>query len=346
MAAACSTRACQRFSTSASRPSALLVAALATVSVRVELLAASAWKFSSASRFCARCVASDTPISTGIAIAVMTPSTQLTKKVAARNNATKPRSIASAGIWPVKKARSTSSWRRRSAITPDGVRSKCRNGSCIRWCTTSPLITTSRRAPVRADSQPRVTRRTKSSAYAASKAAPSAIMRVVTASALPRPITRLSTVIMKSGVARPSTLIRNELAASFRITGRTLAASGACQSAAAPGATGRRSTRARAPSARTFSAVVCQTRPSTTSSTVQCAPRPDTTTCAVPDPATIAKGAGNSSRGAAARSSALASRPIRAPAARKPASSSAASGKAASLRTSASLTGRPICWEI
>ena len=50
----CSTRACQRFSTSASRPSALMVAALATVSVRVELLAASAWKLSSASRRCAR----------------------------------------------------------------------------------------------------------------------------------------------------------------------------------------------------------------------------------------------------------------------------------------------------
>ena len=66
----CSTRACQRFSTSASSPSALIVAALATVSVSVELLAASAWKFSSASRRCARWLASDTPISTGMASAV------------------------------------------------------------------------------------------------------------------------------------------------------------------------------------------------------------------------------------------------------------------------------------
>ena len=59
----CSTRACQRFSTSASSPSALMVAALATVSVKVELLAASAWKLSSASRRCARWVANDTPTS-------------------------------------------------------------------------------------------------------------------------------------------------------------------------------------------------------------------------------------------------------------------------------------------
>ena len=55
-----------------------------------------------------------------------TPSSGLMAKVAARNSATKAMSIASTGIWPVRKLRSTSSWRRRSAMTPDGVRSKCR----------------------------------------------------------------------------------------------------------------------------------------------------------------------------------------------------------------------------
>ena len=103
-----------------------MVAALATVSVSVELLAASDWKLSSASRRCARWVASDTPTSTGIASAATMPTVALMAKVATRNNATKPRSMASTGIWPVKKLRRTSSWRSRSAMTPDGVRSKCR----------------------------------------------------------------------------------------------------------------------------------------------------------------------------------------------------------------------------
>ena len=56
-----------------------------------------------------------------MAAAAMAPSTGLMKKVAARNSTTKAMSIASAGIWPVRKPRSTSSWRRRSAMTPDGV---------------------------------------------------------------------------------------------------------------------------------------------------------------------------------------------------------------------------------
>ena len=54
------------------------------------------------------------------------PSVVLMAKVAARNSATKAMSMASTGIWPVKKLRSTSSWRSRSAMTPDGVRSKWR----------------------------------------------------------------------------------------------------------------------------------------------------------------------------------------------------------------------------
>ena len=104
----------------------MMVAALATVSVEVELLAASARKFSSARRRWARWVANETPISTGIAAAATMPSVTLMAKVAPRNSTTNKRSMASTGIWPVKKPRSTSSWRRRSAMTPDGVRSKWR----------------------------------------------------------------------------------------------------------------------------------------------------------------------------------------------------------------------------
>ena len=122
----CSTLACQRFSTSASSPSALIVAALATVSVKVELLAASAWKLSSVSRRWARWVASDTPTRMGIVAVATMPRVALMAKVAARNSATKAMSMASTGIWPVKKLRSTSSWRSRSTMTPDGVRSKWR----------------------------------------------------------------------------------------------------------------------------------------------------------------------------------------------------------------------------
>ena len=103
-----------------------MVAALATVSVKVELLAASAWKFSSARRRCERWVVSDTAITTGKASVVTMPSVVLMAKVAARKSATKAMSMASTGIWPVRKPRSTSSWRNRSAMTPEGVRSKWR----------------------------------------------------------------------------------------------------------------------------------------------------------------------------------------------------------------------------
>ena len=109
-----------------------MVAALATVSVKVELLAESAWKLSSARRRWARWVASETPTSTGMASVATIPSVVLIAKVAIRKSTTKRRSIASTGIWPVKKERSTSSWRRRSAMMPDGVRSKWRHGSAIR----------------------------------------------------------------------------------------------------------------------------------------------------------------------------------------------------------------------
>ena len=78
--AARSTRACQRFSTSASRPSALTVAALATVSVSAELLAASAWKYSSASRRKARWVRTGTATSSGIASTATMPSSDVDRE--------------------------------------------------------------------------------------------------------------------------------------------------------------------------------------------------------------------------------------------------------------------------
>ena len=127
----------------------------------------------------------------------------------------------------------------------------------------------------------------------------------------PWPITRLSTSIMKSGVARPSRLMSSDARASLAMTGRTRAQSGAYHSAARSRASFSRNTRARAPSVRMSADVICQTRPSTTSSTVHCPPRPAATTCAGSSPPTTANGVGSSSRRAVARSTALACRPSR-----------------------------------
>ena len=109
----------------------------------------------------------------------------------------------------------------------------------------------------------------------------------------PRPTTVFSTSIMKSGVARPSTLITKEAAASFRITGRTRVQSGAYQAARRSSGRFSRITRARVPSAITSSVDSRQARPSTTSSTTQWPARPATTTWAGWPGATRAKGSGS-----------------------------------------------------
>jgi hypothetical protein len=95
-----------------------------------------------------------------------------------------------------------------------------------------------------------------------------------------RPTTVFSTSIMKSGVASPRRLITNEVAASFRTTGRTRVQSGAYHAARRSSGRFSRITRARVPSAITSSVDSCQTRPSITSSTTQCWPLPATTTWA------------------------------------------------------------------
>ena len=92
------------------------------------------------------------------------------------------------------------------------------------------------------------------------------------------PTTVFSISIMKSGVASPSTLMTNEAAASFRMTGRTRIQSGAYQRAPAALGSFSRITRARVPSAITSSSLRCQTCPSTTSSTIHWPARPATTT--------------------------------------------------------------------
>ena len=120
----------------------------------------------------------------------------------------------------------------------------------------------------------------------------------------PRPTTLFSTSIMKSGVARPSTLITKEAAASFRITGRTRVQSGAYQAARRSSGRFSRIARARVPSAITSSVDSRQARPSTTSSTTQWPARPATTTWAGWPGATRAKGSGRSSSRSDVRSSA------------------------------------------
>ena len=82
----------------------------------------------------------------------------------------------------------------------------------------------------------------------------------------------------------------------------------------APAPASRAATGRGRPSALTRPTVICQTRPSTTSSTVHCPPRPAATTCAGSSPPTTAKGVGRSSRRATAEIDGVACRPSRVPA--------------------------------
>jgi hypothetical protein len=87
----------------------------------------------------------------------------------------------------------------------------------------------------------------------------SAVISETMPSGVPRPITRLSTSIMNSGVARPRTLTRTDAAASFRITGRARSQNGAYHWPRDCGAGFSRNIRTRDPSTLTCSEFIRRT---------------------------------------------------------------------------------------
>ena len=198
---------------------------------------------------------------------------------ASRNSTAKTRSIASTGSWPETKPRSTSSWRRRSAITPRRLALEMAVGKLHQMMQRPRRSSACRDAPPSAPTSSRAPPAIRSRAHRRRAGRPDNAV-IIDAASLDRPASRLITTIMNSGVASASRLTTNDTAASRASAGQSVDQIGACQDAVVSSAAGWRSTSACRPGAVSRRAARC--RPSTTSSSVACSPSTDSTTSAGP----------------------------------------------------------------